>query len=162
VETRAKVLWAAGGGLVVFLLDRLSKVWVVETLDLRNGGTMEVFPGLLTFRMVWNKGVNFGLFSGESDLTRWVLAIVALGFCAFLGYLVLRSRHPLEAGGYGLAIGGALGNLWDRFQYGAVADFLNVTCCGIHNPWSFNVADIAVFAVIPVVLWPWKPVASRK
>lgn len=160
MDTRAKVLWAVGGGLVVFLLDRLSKVWVVETLDLRARGEMDVLPGMLTFRMVWNKGVNFGLFSGEGEVTRWLLTLIALGFCLFLGYLVWRARHPMEAAGYGLAIGGALGNLWDRFQYGAVADFLNVTCCGIPNPWSFNVADIAVFAVIPVVLWPWKPVAK--
>ena len=33
----------------------------------------------------------------------------------------------------------------DRIVYGAVADFLNMSCCGFENPWSFNVADIAIF-----------------
>ncbi|MDD9978204.1 MAG: signal peptidase II, partial [Boseongicola sp.] len=42
-------------------------------------------------------------------------------------------------------IGGALGNVIDRVIYGAVADFLNMSCCGFDNPWSFNVADIAIF-----------------
>jgi signal peptidase II len=45
----------------------------------------------------------------------------------------------------GLLVGGALGNVVDRFIYGAVADFLNMSCCGIENPYAFNVADIAVF-----------------
>ncbi len=34
----------------------------------------------------------------------------------------------------------------DRLIYGAVADFLNMSCCGIDNPYAFNVADIAIFA----------------
>ena len=46
----------------------------------------------------------------------------------------------------GLLVGGALGNVVDRVLYGAVADFLNVSCCGIENPYAFNVADIAIFA----------------
>lgn len=45
----------------------------------------------------------------------------------------------------GMVIGGAVGNVIDRVVYGAVADFLNVSCCGWENPWSFNVADIAIF-----------------
>jgi signal peptidase II len=43
-------------------------------------------------------------------------------------------------------IGGALGNVIDRIVYGAVADFLNMSCCGFDNPYAFNVADIAIFA----------------
>ena len=45
----------------------------------------------------------------------------------------------------GLVVGGALGNVMDRILYGAVADFLNMSCCGIRNPYAFNVADIAIF-----------------
>jgi signal peptidase II len=46
----------------------------------------------------------------------------------------------------GLLVGGALGNVVDRIAYGAVADFLNMSCCGIENPYAFNIADIAIFA----------------
>jgi len=42
-------------------------------------------------------------------------------------------------------VGGALGNVIDRLIYGAVADFINMSCCGINNPYAFNIADIAVF-----------------
>ena len=44
-----------------------------------------------------------------------------------------------------LVIGGASGNAIDRVIYGAVADFINVTCCGFRNPYSFNVADVFIF-----------------
>ncbi|MFN3607123.1 MAG: signal peptidase II, partial [Cypionkella sp.] len=46
----------------------------------------------------------------------------------------------------GLLLGGAMGNVVDRVLYGAVADFINMSCCGISNPFSFNVADISIFA----------------
>jgi signal peptidase II len=44
-----------------------------------------------------------------------------------------------------MLVGGALGNVVDRIAYGWVADFLNMSCCGIENPYSFNVADISIF-----------------
>ena len=42
-------------------------------------------------------------------------------------------------------MGGALGNVVDRVLHGAVADFLNMSCCGINNPYAFNIADISIF-----------------
>ena len=43
-------------------------------------------------------------------------------------------------------IGGALSNALDRAIYGAVADFLNMSCCGLDNPFAFNLADLSIFA----------------
>jgi signal peptidase II len=53
---------------------------------------------------------------------------------------------PICMAAAGLLLGGAMGNVVDRVIYGAVADFLNMSCCGIQNPYSFNVADISIFA----------------
>ena len=44
----------------------------------------------------------------------------------------------------GAVVGGALGNAFDRVIYGAVTDFLNMSCCGINNPYSFNIADVLI------------------
>ena len=57
-----------------------------------------------------------------------------------------REPRPLARISAGLLIGGALGNVVDRLAYGAVADFLNMSCCGFSNPYAYNVADIAIFA----------------
>ena len=130
----------------IFLLDQLTKWLVVHVMDLARVGAIDVFPPYLNFRMAWNTGINFGLLSGQADWTRWVLISVALGIVLFV--LVWMRRDPPGRPGLifaGLLIGGALGNVVDRLLYGAVADFLNMSCCGFTNPYAFNVADISVF-----------------
>lgn len=132
---------------LVFVVDQVTKYAVVFAMDLRNLYAIDVWPPYLNFRMAWNRGVNFGLFSDQGDAARWVLIALALGICAFV--VVWVRREPPRAALFvsaGVLIGGALGNVVDRVLYGAVADFLNMSCCGFSNPYSYNVADIAVFA----------------
>ena len=139
-------------GFWVFLFDQLSKYLVVHTLDLANVGRIEVLPPFLVFRMAWNTGVNFGLLSG-ADM-RWVLVAVAVVITAAVLIWVRREGGNRWAQiGAGLLAGGALGNVIDRIIYGAVADFLNMSCCGIDNPFAFNLADAGIFlgAVLLVI-----------
>ncbi len=131
--------------LIVFGLDRLTKQIVVEEMGLKYVGSIDVFPPFLNFRMAWNYGVNFGLFGSDSDGLRWALIALALAICVGLIIWAARAKSkwiPISAG---FVVGGAIGNVWDRVQYGAVADFLNMSCCGITNPYAFNIADIAIF-----------------
>jgi signal peptidase II len=140
-----------------FALDQATKFLIVDWLDLRNRLTMDVLPPYLNFRMGWNEGVNFGLFS-NLDM-RWVLVGLALVICAAVIWWIRREgggpRVYLSAG---LLVGGALGNVIDRIRFGAVADFLNMSCCGIENPYAFNVADIAVFlGAVGLLIFAGKP-----
>lgn len=131
--------WAA---LATFLLDQLTKSLVVHALNLKELGSIDVLPPVLNFRMAWNYGINFGLF----DTSRWLLIIIALVICTWVFMWMSRGEHrPTAYIAAGVLIGGALGNVVDRIIYGAVADFLNMSCCGIDNPYAFNVADIAIF-----------------
>lgn len=132
--------------LVTFVIDQLSKYVVVHAMNLIERGVIEVAPPLLTLRMAWNTGINFGLFSDGANASRWILIAIALLISGGVLYWAHRER-PRRAGmiAAGLLIGGALGNVIDRVLYGAVADFLNMSCCGINNPFAFNVADIAIF-----------------
>ena len=141
----------------VFLLDQIIKYVVLyRVFDLPTSligsdldalpypERVEVFDPFLVLTMAWNRGINFGLFAGY-DL-RWVLIGVALAICAFVIWWVRRERPGrLAMFSAGLLIGGALGNVIDRLLYGAVADFLNMSCCGFRNPYAFNVADITIF-----------------
>ena len=134
-------------GFWVFLIDQITKYYVVHWLGLINeaDGRIEVWPPFLEFRMAWNRGVNFGLFA-DFDM-RWALIGVAFIITAVVIWWLNRvggSKWVYISGGF--LIGGAMGNVIDRFLYGAVADFLNMSCCGINNPYAFNVADIAIFA----------------
>lgn len=132
---------------VVFALDQATKGLVIWYLDLFNRGEIDVLPPYLTFRMAWNRGVNFGLFAQDGDVARWVLIAVALAISAWVLWWIARTPQGKWAQvGAGLLVGGALGNVVDRVAYGAVADFLNMSCCGIENPYAFNVADVTIFA----------------
>lgn len=138
------LLWVAAG---IFALDQITKVLVVHVMDLRTFGSIDVLPPYLNFRMAWNRGINFGLFSGDADVTRWILIAVALAITAWvIWWLRKDDEGQLAMISGGLLVGGAIGNVVDRVIYGAVADFLNMSCCGLENPWSFNVADISIFA----------------
>jgi signal peptidase II len=130
--------------LLVLAIDRVTKIWVVEILGLRTALYIPVRDPWLNLTMAWNEGINFGLFDfGAAG--RWVLVGVALAICAALLAWVRHAPGWVSPLGAGLIVGGALGNVWDRVQYGAVADFLNMSCCGIANPFAFNVADAAIF-----------------
>lgn len=147
--------------IATFGLDQVLKWLVVQQLNLKDLGEIDVIPPLLNLRMAWNEGINFGLFSSSSDVMRWVLIAVALVISGYVAWWVRKERagrwSMISAG---LLVGGALGNVVDRLVYGAVADFLNMSCCGFENPYSFNVADIAVFAgALGLVVFMQKPTA---
>ncbi|WP_313136285.1 signal peptidase II [Paracoccus jeotgali] len=147
------MLWVAGA---VLLLDQISKYVVVHLLRLDRVREIDLFPPFLNLRMAWNQGVNFGLFSSSQEIMRWVLIAVALGVCLWVVVWVWRSRpRAFAQAAAGLLVGGAIGNVIDRLTYGAVADFLNMSLPAWRNPYSFNVADIAIFAgAFGLILWP--------
>jgi signal peptidase II len=149
--------------LAIFALDRATKFWIVEALDLKRVYFIEVVDPFLNLTMAWNRGVNFGLFD-YGHAGRWVLVTLAVAVSAGLLWWVRRQsgwRVPLAVGAIA---GGAIGNAWDRVQYGAVADFFNMSCCGIVNPFAFNVADVAIFAgAVGLILFaPERPKAGDK
>jgi signal peptidase II len=132
--------------LATFLIDQASKYYVLHWLRLDERLAIDVWPPFLNLRMAWNTGVNFGLFASAGDAMRWVLIAVSLAISLWV-ILWMRGHREARAIVFvsaGLLVGGALGNVIDRLLYGAVADFLNMSCCGIRNPFAFNVADIAI------------------
>ena len=138
------VFWA---GFWVFLADQASKYLVVHWMNLQSLQAIDVWPPYVNFRMAWNYGINFGLFAQSSELTRWALIVVALVISGAVLWWIKHDQASLIARiSAGFLVGGAVGNVVDRILYGAVADFLNMSCCGLSNPYAFNIADIAVFA----------------
>jgi signal peptidase II len=129
---------------VAFGVDRLSKIVIVEWLNLASVEKMSVWPPYLNFVMAWNKGVNFG-FLNSFD-ARWVLVAISMIASLALTLWVRNKSGWVLTLAAGAVVGGALGNAYDRIVYGAVADYINVSCCTISNPYSFNVADLLIFS----------------
>ncbi len=144
--------------LATFAADQASKLYIIHGLDLRNRGSVDVIDPLLNFRWAENRGVNFGLLYHDAELMRWVLIGLAVVISGWVLHWARRDGFTrwgqISAG---LLVGGAAGNVVDRIAYGYVADFLNMSCCGIENPYAFNVADIGIFAgAIGLVLFTGK------
>lgn len=132
--------------LTVMLFDQLVK-WMCVALVQQAGGRIEVAP-FFNLVMVWNKGVSFGMLAGHDA---WLaLVIFTFGMLVFLSLWLWRNAEPLVALALGLAIGGASGNLIDRFHYGAVADFFDFHLYGNHWP-AFNIADSAIVLGVIII-----------
>jgi len=120
------------------LADRLTKVWVLETFTTR-GETRPIWPDVFHFTYELNRGAAFSLFQGAVWL-RWLSLLVSVGLIA-LAVLGPKLRF-WEQLGYGLVLGGAVGNGIDRFTpSGAVIDFLDFRL--ISFP-VFNLADVSI------------------
>ncbi|MCL2931710.1 MAG: signal peptidase II [Trichodesmium sp. MAG_R03] len=130
------LFWIAA--IISIVLDHLTKFWVVQNFQLEE--SMVLWPGVFNFTYVTNTGAAFSLFSnGGVYWLRWLSLIVSLGL---IGFAWFGPRFDIwEQLGYGLILGGALGNGIDRFVSGYVVDFLDFRL--IDFP-IFNVADVSI------------------
>jgi len=127
---------------LVIVLDQAVKFWIVSILKLQDVPTVPVV-GPLHLTWVMNPGVSFGFLRADQDLARWALVIFSLVVATLIIYWARRANRGLQALGYGLIAGGAIGNAIDRARFGAVVDFIDVQRLGFF-PGVFNVADSAI------------------
>lgn len=138
-----RLLWISAA--LAFGFDQLSKYLILDVLGVSRFRSIDVLPPILNFRYGENRGINFGLLGDGTSV--WVLVAIAVAICAgVLWWMMKYPQRPLAHLCAGLLIGGALANVWDRLLFGFVRDVLNSSCCGINNPFVFNVADLFIFA----------------
>ncbi len=144
--------------LVALVLDQVSKVLALQLL---NGvDRITVIPGFFDLSLAWNRGVSFSMFSSSSDFMPWVLSCIAIVIIFGLLCWLTRVTSLIVGCGLGLILGGAVGNLIDRIQFGAVLDFLDFYVATYHWP-TFNIADCAVIVGVGLILLDsW--ITSRK
>jgi signal peptidase II len=105
-----------------------------------------VVPGLLNLIHTNNPGVAFSLFANaQSPMFRYALVIFSVGVIVFLFWLLAAERAGGRLGQTGMALilGGALGNVLDRFSGRGVTDFVDLHIGSYHWP-TFNLADSAI------------------
>ena len=126
---------------LIFILDRLSKISVIE-LNKNSLGSEIFSSAYLNIVLVWNKGIAFGLFSfDESNLYNILTLLISI----IVVKLVIMSVKSKGFKRYSLImiVGGALGNLYDRVFFYAVPDFIDFHIGNFH--WFiFNIADIFI------------------
>jgi signal peptidase II len=139
-----------GIALLVFILDQISKYWIVNIVRLPEIGSIDVLPFFrLTF--VGNVGVSMGMFTAQSDAGRWLLVAVTATIAAVVAVWIAREKQWVDVVALGLVLGGALGNIVDRVRFGYVVDFLHFFW-GDRSFWVFNIADAAITCGVLLLL----------
>ena len=126
--------------ILAFCLYRLSKTYVISLIEKNQS---ELFINdYLNITLNWNRGIAFGLLSFNATTIYHLISILILTIIIYLIYLMVKSDSFGKIL-FALIIGGAAGNLFDRFTYFAVPDFIDFHVNSFH--WfTFNVADIFI------------------
>jgi signal peptidase II len=141
-----------GLAIAVVVVDQLTKAWLVSWLA--PGASAQVIGDYLRLVHSQNNGALFGLFR-ESALVFAVISIGVIGLIVAYHGRVGRSTYMSIA--LGLLLGGAVGNVTDRFRLGHVVDFVDAGI-GAVRWYTFNVADsaisVAIVMLILAAIWP--------
>ena len=133
----------------VFLIDLLSKNKIISIF--KDGVIEKIYVNdYLDFILVFNTGISYGLFSGGGDFQKWILISLSILIIIFLLSFIRNESSILSKLSISFIIGGALGNVLDRFTYGAVVDFISLHARGF-SWYIFNIADM--FIVLGVILF---------
>ena len=125
----------------IFLLDRLSKIYVIY-LDKIFLGSELLSSKFLNIRLIWNEGIAFGLLSFNETIFYNALTFLILIIILIIFFMLSKS-NGIKKFSLMIILGGAIGNIYDRIFYKAVPDFLDFHIGNFH--WFiFNVADIFI------------------
>ena len=118
---------------IIFILDRLSKILVIDNLSL--GESLPIIKNFFNITYVNNHGAAFGILDGKIVF----IVLISIIIFAYLIYEIKKGIHNnLITTSISLVIGGLLGNLFDRLVYGHVIDFLDF------DFWNY---DFAIFNI---------------
>ena len=136
--------------ILIFIIDRASKVYL---LNLRENGIdvdFYIFP-FLNIHLVWNTGIGFGLFSTDPNIFYHFLTVL-IGMINLVLIILLFNLNGIRKYFISMILGGSFGNFFDRINYFAVPDFVDLHIGNFH--WFiFNIADIFItIGVICLIL----------
>ncbi len=149
---RVRTLGVAVAALTL-AADQASKLWLLRDFDLARRQPVAVMPGF-DLVLAWNRGISYSLLTADTDAGRYVLIAATLAAILLLVGWLYRTETTLTGLALGLLIGGAAGNLVDRFAYGAVVDFVFLHA-GSFRWYIFNGADCAIVAGVALLLVEW-------
>ncbi|MGP1281856.1 MAG: signal peptidase II [Parasphingopyxis sp.] len=136
----------------IFVVDQVSKYWIITLLQLPQRGQIELLT-ILNFTWVENRGVSLGMLTASSDTQRWMLVALTGAISLGVAIWIWREKRAMDVFALGLVLGGAIGNLTDRIRYGYVADFIDLHFGDFQPFLVFNVADASItIGVVILVL----------
>ena len=127
--------------LLIFILDRISKEYILSHEQINNGESI-VLNSFIKLDLVWNKGIAFGLLSFSNEIFYNIITTIIMLIIGLLIFLILKN-NSFKKYSYMLVCGGAFGNVFDRIVHQSVPDFIDLHYNSFH--WFiFNIADIFI------------------
>jgi signal peptidase II len=142
-----------GLALAAFIaaIDQLSKWYVTGPLDLRRVGHIDLLP-FFDLTYTENRGISLGMLQASNMEMRWLLVLMTLGIATIVLVWLMRENKLGDIAGLALILGGAVGNIFDRYRFGYVVDFADFHIGGFRPFLIFNVADAAITIGVVIIL----------
>ncbi len=142
--------------LFIFTLDRASKIGMIYHSEV-NGYSNFFITNFLSFNLIWNDGIAFGLLSLSQKLYYNSLTGIICFVTLIILWMIFKTKQR-ERLAFMMIFGGSLGNIFDRLYYSSVPDFIDIHYGDFH--WFiFNVADI--FITLGVILLIYLEIFSK-
>jgi signal peptidase II len=137
--------------VVLFAADQATKSYVLDVLQLQLGQSHYIMP-IFQFTLTHNYGVSLGMFTATSPEMRWGLVALTGGIAVVVTVWLVREKKLADIVPLALILGGALGNIKDRYEYGYVVDFLDLHFGDFRPFLIFNLADAAIVVGVLIIL----------
>ncbi len=148
--TRNRLIGLALAALIA-ATDQLSKWYVTGPLDLRRVGRIDLLP-FFDLTYTENRGISLGMLQASNMEMRWLLVLMTLAIATIVLVWLMRERKLGDIGGLALILGGAIGNIVDRYRFGYVVDFADFHIGSFRPFLIFNIADAAITIGVVIIL----------
>jgi signal peptidase II len=148
--TRARLIGLALAAFVA-IIDQAVKLYIIGPLDLRRVLHIDLLP-FFDLTYTENKGVSLGMLQANNMETRWLLVALTAVIAGVVLVWLMRERKLGDILGLALILGGALGNIRDRFELGYVIDYADFHIGSFRPFLIFNIADAAITIGVVIIL----------
>ena len=138
IESKKKLFLSI---FIIFLIDRISKELVLNFSSEIKNTNLELFS-IFSLDLYFNKGVAFGLFSFD-EKTYFISLTALIILITIIIFVLMLNSKGYEKIGYAMIVGGSIGNIYDRINYSAVIDFINLKLFN-YDWFIFNLADMFI------------------
>ena len=147
---RLRLIGIALAGLV-FVIDQWVKKLMIGHFRLQQRAVVDLLP-FFDLRWTENRGVSLGLLTADSMEMRWLLLALTCGIALVVLVWLLRERAMADIAALALVLGGALGNIRDRWTHGYVIDYADLHFGEFRPFLIFNIADAAITIGVLIIL----------
>jgi len=142
---------AYGFALLIFIVDQLSKWFIIGPLNLEAVQNIQLLP-FFDFTWVENRGISLGIAQAQNETHRWILVAVTAAIAVGVAWWIRKEEARGDQLALAMVLGGALGNIVDRTRFGYVVDFLDLHFGTFRPFYVFNVGDAAISIGVVILL----------